>query len=47
MTRARHPSCLELTHLHILHMSIADHELDCYTAPDCESRYRRDIMIWA
>jgi hypothetical protein len=47
MTRARHPSYLELPRLHSLYMSIADPEPDCYTAPGCESRYRRDIMTWA
>src|SRR5215510_5445557 len=47
MTRARHPSYLDLPRLHILYRSIADPEPDCYTAPGCKSHARRDIMTWA
>jgi hypothetical protein len=46
MTRARHPACLELARLHMLRMGIADAEPDCYTAPGCELRCRRDIISW-
>ena len=41
------PLWLKLARLHLLRLGIADPEPDCYTAPGCELRCRRDTMTWA